>query len=178
MLFSSQGIAFLHAGQEFGRSKPAFAGAFSNDGEIINQFVKNSYDSSDNINQIHWLSQNEVELSYRPLLEYTKGLIALRKNFKAFTIGSQKEVEKACNFIETNNPFVLCYTIESEGRLWYLVFNASDFAYSLEITKSGKLDIFVNKDIASAQAFGEFDMKAGQTIDVPARSSFVASINL
>jgi len=178
MLFTSQGIAFLHAGQEFGRAKPAFAGAFSGDGEIINQFVKNSYDSSDNINQIHWVAQNEIEISYRPLIEYTKGLIALRKKFKAFTLGSQKEVEKACNYVETSNPFVLCYTIEKEGKLWYLVFNASDFAYSLEITKSGKLDIFVNKDIASAEAFGEFDMKAGQTIDVPARSSFVASINL
>lgn len=178
MLLTSQGIAFLHAGQEFGRSKPAFAGAFSNDGEIINQFVKNSYDSSDNINQIHWLSQNEVELSYRPLLEYTKGLIALRKNFKAFTIGSQKEVEKACNFIETNNPFVLCYTIESEGRLWYLVFNSSEYSYQLEITKAGKLEIYVNKDIASPTCFGEIDVDIGKKIEVEKQSCLIAALKI
>ena len=178
MLLSSQGIVFLHAGQEFGRTKPAFAGAFSNDGEIINQFVKNSYDSSDNINQIHWYATNEVELSYRLLLEYTKGLIALRKKFKAFTLGSQKEVEKFTNFIETNNPFVLCYTIENEGNLWYLCFNASEYSYPLMMKKSGKLEIFVNKDIASSEHFAEFEVIEGKEIQISPLSSFIAKINL
>ena len=178
MLFSSQGIAFLHAGQEFGRSKPAFAGAFSNDGEIINQFVKNSYDSSDNINQIHWVATNEVELAYRPLLEYTKGLIALRKKFKAFTLGLQKDVELATKFVETNNPFVLCYTIESDGALWYLCFNASEYSYPLKMKKNGKLEIFVNKDIASSEHFAEFEVIEGKELQISPLSSFIAKVNL
>lgn len=178
MLLTSQGIIFLHAGQEFGRSKPAFGGAFSNDGEIVNQFVKNSYDSSDNINQIHWLATNDVELAYRPLLEYTRGLLALRNKFKAFTLGSQKEVEKSTNFVETNNPFVLCYTIENDGELWYLCFNASEYSYPLMMKKSGKLEIFVNKDIANSEHFAEFNVIEGKEIQISPLSSFIAKINL
>ena len=177
MVLTSQGIAFLHAGQEFGRSKPAFAGAFTNDGEIIHQFVKNSYDASDNINQIHWLASNDVELSYRPLLEYTKGLLALRRKYNAFTLGSQKLVEKATKFVETSNPFVLCYTIEHEGKLWYLCFNASEYTYPLVMEKSGKLDVFVNKEIASSDAIAQFDAKQGSSMEIPTRSCFIASIN-
>ena len=177
MLLTSQGIAFLHAGQEFGRSKPAFAGAFSDDGEIINQFVKNSYDSSDNINEIHWLAKNEVELSYRPLLEYTKGLISLRKKFDAFTLGIQKEIEKATNFIETSNPFVLLYTIEKNGKLWYLCFNASEYPHVIEINKSGNLEIYVNKDIASSTPIGIYEIKEKKEISIPKRSAFVAALN-
>jgi pullulanase/glycogen debranching enzyme len=178
MLLTSQGIVFLHAGQEFGRTKPAFGGSFSNDGEIINQFVKNSYDSSDNINQIHWLATNETELSYRPLIEYTKGLLALRKKFKAFTLGSQKEVEKATNFIETSNPFVLCYTIESEGKLWYLCFNASEYSHSICFGKSGKLEVYGNKDIVSPEAFGEILINEKTNYEVQPRSTFIGCVQI
>jgi len=45
----NQGIAFLHAGQERGRTKTAFTTAGTDDCETIGNFVKNSYDSSDNI---------------------------------------------------------------------------------------------------------------------------------
>ena len=139
--------------------------------------MKNSYDSSDNINEIHWLAKNEVELSYRPLLEYTKGLISLRKKFDAFTLGIQKEIEKATNFIETSNPFVLLYTIEKNGKLWYLCFNASEYPHVIEINKSGNLEIYVNKDIASSTPIGIYEIKEKKEISIPKRSAFVAALN-
>jgi pullulanase/glycogen debranching enzyme len=40
LLLTSQGIAFLHAGQERGRTKPAFTTAGTSDCETIGNFVK------------------------------------------------------------------------------------------------------------------------------------------
>ena len=88
LLLTSQGIAFLHAGQERGRTKTAFTTAGTDDCETIGNFVKNSYDSSDNINNFVW---NISDLN-KDLLEYTKNLISLRKNNSAFTISTQDEV--------------------------------------------------------------------------------------
>ena len=45
-----QGIGFFHAGQERGRSKPKLNATT----ELTGNFVRNSYDASDNINQIVW----------------------------------------------------------------------------------------------------------------------------
>ena len=58
--FSCQGRIFIHAGEEFGRTKGG---------------IKNSYCSSPEVNQLDWKRARENE----DLVEYYRGLIALRK---------------------------------------------------------------------------------------------------
>ncbi|WP_168412987.1 type I pullulanase [Bacillus salacetis] len=75
MVLLSQGIVFLHAGQEFFRTK---------------QGVENSYRSPDNINQQDW-GRRTV---YRDRVEYIKGLIAIRKAHGAFRFSSSDLIKK------------------------------------------------------------------------------------
>ncbi len=62
LLLTSQGIPFMTAGSEFGRTKKG---------------DKNSYKSSDAINQIDWSRVS----SFSNLAQYYKGLLQIRKNY-------------------------------------------------------------------------------------------------
>ena len=67
MVILSQGIPFLHAGQEFYRTK---------------QGNENSYNANDEINQLDWdRKEKEIET-----VNYIKGLIAIRKEHGAFRL--------------------------------------------------------------------------------------------
>lgn len=69
----SQGIPFLHAGQDFHRSKI---------GE------HNSYNSPDRINQVDW----SLKSKNRATFEFTRGLIKLRKKHPVFRLDSAQDI--------------------------------------------------------------------------------------
>lgn len=69
----SQGVPFLHAGQEFCRTKHG---------------VENSYTSSDMINQMDWRRRGE----FQDHVEYVKGLISLRQSSGAFRLKTEEEI--------------------------------------------------------------------------------------
>jgi pullulanase len=69
----SQGIPFLHSGQEFFRTKKG-------DG--------NSYRSLDEINQLDW----ERKIIYKDHVKYIKGLIQVRKQFPCFRMRTSAEI--------------------------------------------------------------------------------------
>lgn len=117
---TSQGIAFLHAGQERGRTKPNVKGAKN---ETIGNFVRNSYDSSDNINQIVWT----LDKDYQGLLDYTKGLIDIRKEFDAFRLGNAKKVSKNISELELEDESGLAfgYVIKDGKSRWFILINAN-----------------------------------------------------
>ncbi|WP_243294375.1 alpha-amylase family glycosyl hydrolase [Geothrix mesophila] len=98
-LLTSQGLAFIHAGDEMFRTKETtglYANTKSNGGRY---FVDNSYNASDAINLVAW---SRVYTSGNPLAggftnydttqngyqlyRYVQGLIALRKNTNAFRL--------------------------------------------------------------------------------------------
>ena len=143
LLLTSQGIAFLHAGQERGRTKPAFTTAGTSDGETIGNFVKNSYDSSDNINNIVW---NLSDLN-KDLFEYTKNLIALRKNNSVFTIPTQDEVISRISLLgEYCEDFFMAYKILDERGDWYLFFNSDMQDKNIDLKLEGKKILYADKD--------------------------------
>lgn len=82
----SRGIAFIHGGQERGRTKPNVHNAKN---ETIGKFVHNSYDASDSINQFIW----NLDSDYQSLLSYTQSLIAFRKENPIFRF-PQSDKEK------------------------------------------------------------------------------------
>lgn len=92
LALTCQGIAFLHAGQERGRTKPNVHGT---EEECVGAFVRNSYDASDSVNRIVWT----LDEDYAELLAYTRGLIALRKRFDVFRIGDAGRIAQAAAFL-------------------------------------------------------------------------------
>ncbi|MEN9391132.1 MAG: hypothetical protein RL017_429, partial [Pseudomonadota bacterium] len=73
LVLFAQGIPFLHGGVEILRTK---------------QGEHNSYKGNDVINMLHW----ENKLKFKPVFDYIKGLIELRKQHPAFNMQSSYEV--------------------------------------------------------------------------------------
>lgn len=118
-VLTSQGVAFLHAGQERGRTKPNVRNAKN---ESIGNFVRNSYDSSDNINQFVWT----LDEDYESLRKYTEGLIEIRKSNKVFRTGDAKKIRKNFRNLEIDDPLglVFGYTIKDGKNSWVIIINA------------------------------------------------------
>ncbi|WP_175990638.1 type I pullulanase [Bacillus sp. Marseille-Q1617] len=75
MVLFSQGIPFLHAGQEFYRTK---------------QGIENSYNAPIEINQLDWVRREKHDED----IEYVKGLIAIRKSHGAFRFRQAELIRK------------------------------------------------------------------------------------
>lgn len=130
---TSQGIAFLHGGQERGRTKPNVANAKN---ECIGNFVRNSYDSSDNINQFVW----EIDEDYQTLLDYTKSLIALRRAFNVFRIGDATKIAKRAQLLQIDDAerLVFGYSIQDGDSLWIILVNGKKEAARINVRTSLK----------------------------------------
>lgn len=86
LVMLAQGIPFIHAGQEFLRSKP-----------LENGFDHNSYRSPDSVNSLKWylLDQNQRES------DYCRGLIAFRKNHPLLRMRSFWDIEHAAETLSS-----------------------------------------------------------------------------
>ena len=90
-VFTSQGVPFMLSGEELLRNKKG---------------VHNSFESPDSINQLDW--QNK--LRYPQVFEYYKNLIALRKQYPHFRLGSAAEVRDKMCFLDAPRG-VVAYSI-------------------------------------------------------------------
>ncbi len=84
IILTAQGIPFIHGGAEFLRTK---------NGD------HNSYKSSDKINAFHW----QDKLSFKPVFDFVKGLISLRRNHPAFRMPTSEMVSHHLNIILAHN---------------------------------------------------------------------------
>lgn len=99
LILTSQGIPFIHSGEEFLRSKR----------DENNNVVFNSYKSPDNINAINWNNKS----IYKDLYNYYKGLINLRKNHSSFRMTSKEHIENHLKFIDSEYKNFVGYYIEN-----------------------------------------------------------------
>lgn len=112
IVLTSQGLTFLHAGTEMLRTKYG---------------DENSFESSDSINRIDWARKSE----YKDVVDYYKGLIALRKNHPAFRMTKTEQVVEHLQFLEFKHPDnIVGYTISgnANGDQWreiLVVFNGN-----------------------------------------------------
>lgn len=103
LVLTSQGIPFIHGGQEYGRSKEWFG---ENDPEHkfhkfeFGTYIDDSYDSTDYINSFKW-SNLEKETN-KKTLEFTKGLIELRKSEPKFRYNDFDTIDKNLKLITKN----------------------------------------------------------------------------
>ena len=100
-VLTSQGIPFLFAGEEVMRDKRG---------------VHNSYNSPDEVNAIDWTLKH----ANRPLFDYYRGLIALRKAHPAFRLGSAEAVRAHLEFLDSGKDNVVAFRLKEHagGDSW------------------------------------------------------------
>ena len=148
-VLTSQGLAFLHGGQERGRTKPNISGAKN---ECVGNFVRNSYDSSDNINQFVWT----LEPEYENLLEYTKGLIQLRSSFNVFRIGNARKIQKSAKDLGLEDNLTFGYTIKDGKSTWAVLVNAKSENIKINVGVSSRSSvIYCDSDIVDVNGIKE-----------------------
>jgi pullulanase len=106
IVLTSQGISFLHAGEEIARAK---------------QHVENSYNASDAVNRIDW----SRKARYRALFEYYRGLIALRKAHPAFRLRSAEAIRKSLRFARVEEPGFVAFVLKQGRQMLAVVYNAT-----------------------------------------------------
>ncbi len=151
ILLTSQGIPFLHAGQEFMRTKYG---------------DHNSYKSPDSINQMDWLRR----ATFNNEVDYMKGLIELRKKYSAFRMTSAEQIKTHVSFIDAPKNTV-AYIIEWNKHEYFTVaHNANREAVEITLPSKGPWKVLVDgKQAGSKLLYVVHDNK----IKVPALSSFV-----
>ncbi|WP_245712432.1 pullulanase [Anaerobacillus alkalilacustris] len=155
LLLTSQGKAFIHAGQEFGRTKQFRAETTSEpykstfmvdeDGNPFTYpyFIHDSYDSSDAINLFNWEQAANAEVFPVNNLtrEYTKGLIALRRSTDAFRLGTKELINSNVTLINApeinTRDLVIGYRNEAtDGTAYYVFVNADTEERTLTLNKN------------------------------------------
>ncbi|GAB6431264.1 type I pullulanase [Bacillus luti] len=155
ILLTSQGIPFLHAGQEFMRTKYG---------------DHNSYKSPDSINQMDWLRR----AAFNNEVDYMKGLIELRKKYPAFRMTSAEQIKKQVSFIDTPKN-VVAYSIDGKGNgnkneYFMVAHNANRESVEIALPSKGPWKVLVDgKQSGSKTLYVVHDNK----IKVPALSSLV-----
>ena len=97
IVLTSQGIPFLHSGQEFCRSKGG---------------NHNSYDAPDQVNQLDW----SLKKQHFKVFIYYRGLIAIRKSHPIFRLRTADEVRPRLAFLEgVSHPRCIAYTLDGRG---------------------------------------------------------------
>ncbi|AMR31297.1 type I pullulanase [Mucilaginibacter sp. PAMC 26640] len=153
-VLTAQGVAFLHSGAEFLRTKKG---------------VANSYNSPDSINQIDW----HRKAQYKQVYNYYKGLVALRKSHPAFRMPTAQMIQKHLNFEKTTEEGLIAYTLtdNANGDKWrniLVVLNGAAAARPLSLPP-GNWTLVANGNQVNLAGLS----KAKQNITVPATTAYI-----
>lgn len=102
ILAVSQGVMFLHAGQEFARTKNG---------------VKNSYNAGYEINKMDWARRAE----FADMVDYHAGVIAVRRAHPVFRLATAQEIRERLRWTETPSPNSIAFVLDGsgiEGETW------------------------------------------------------------
>ena len=157
VVMTSQGVPFLLSGEEMLRDKKG---------------VHNSYESPDSINHLDWANMER----YPQVMEYYKGLIAMRKAHPAFHMGKADLVRRNLEFLPTENCLV-AYHINGHGvpgETWgdiYVAFNAHKRARTIQVPE-GTYTV-VCRNIKCDQAGLTTVTTKGGKVTIPAQSALI-----
>ena len=164
IVLTSQGISFLHEGEEFARVKENLQG----------EIIENSYNSSDYTNELKWLRKQR----YIDLFNYYKGLIKLRKEYKAFRMNSNKEIQNNISFMAKGNEFkdnhIVGYIINIEDyndsySKIAVIFNANKYNVEVDLNE-GEWNVLVDGEKADSEVQYKIE---DSIVNVSARSACI-----
>ncbi len=152
VVLTSQGIAFLHGGSDFCRTKHGH---------------HNSYNAGDAINAFDWQRKHE----YREVHEYVRGLIALRRAHPAFRMTDAAEVRANLRFLEASP--LIAYTLDGAavGDPWakiLVAYNGDGAAHELTLP-GGEWTVAVDHERAGVEPIG----RARDRVTLPPHSMIV-----
>ncbi|KSU84407.1 pullulanase [Fictibacillus enclensis] len=155
IILTSQGISFLHAGQEFMRTKGG---------------DHNSYKSPDAVNQLDW----QRRADFRKEVDYMKGLIKLRKGHPAFRMRTAADIRSHIKFLPAPKNTV-AYDLKGHAnndrsKDLVVVYNANTSVQTISLPKIGPWRVLANGEDAGNKPLG---IVMGKTIQVPALSTIV-----
>ena len=97
LLLTSQGIPFIHSGQEFCRTKLGHS---------------NSYNLGDEVNQVDWSLKEENADTFT----YYRDLIALRRAHPVFRLRTREEVlQRVLLMIDVPTPRCIAFALDGRG---------------------------------------------------------------
>lgn len=117
----SQGVPFLHAGQEWFRTKYG---------------DENSYISSDEVNQLNWKAR-ETE---KDNITFIKQLIQIRKNYPVFRMTRKEDVKRRLHILHTPAP-VFGWTLFGDEEDIAIYVNPTKRRFQLHLPSTGKWDV-------------------------------------
>jgi pullulanase len=159
MVFLSQGVPFMQAGQEFLRSKLGNS---------------NSYRATDSINSIKWSTR-----VVSPTLSYYKGLIQLRMGHPVFRLATGAAVNQRLNFLTSRantRADVLAFSLDGSGGLdsWATTvvgLNPNAKAFTLKLPSKGVWQVVVSGDKAGSRTIKT--LRSANSVVIPAQSTVV-----
>ncbi|HYK75052.1 MAG TPA: type I pullulanase, partial [Pseudoneobacillus sp.] len=133
VVLTSQGIPFLHAGEEMLRSK------YGN---------HNSYKSPDSINKIRW----DLKAQYKPVFDYYQGLIQLRKTHPAFKMNTKTAIEQNLQVFKSDDNIVAFelkdFANNDSWKNIVVIYNANNSAKEVTLPTSEDWNVVVDDKAA------------------------------
>lgn len=117
-LMTSQGMVMIHSGQEYARSK-IIPMTITEQDKHKGMIDHNTYDKD---NETNYLNYDHADLN-KSLLDYYKGLIAIRNTHASFRRAEYEDV--VFMPVPAENHFALGYTVSHEGEQFAVLFNAN-----------------------------------------------------
>ena len=160
VLMVSQGKVMIHEGQEFARSKviAATAAPDTNVGKIDH----NSYEKD---NETNWLNFHHAEIN-KALLDYYRGLIAIRKTYSALRQASPEEIF----FHDNRDSLLVSFEITVPGQHFLVIVNGNAQKNHRYTLPPGEWLILAD---AQAVYVNQPKIHKNLTINVPATSGVI-----
>ncbi len=155
IVMTSQGVPFIHAGEEMLRSKFG---------------AENSFNLPDSINRFDW----SRKARYPNVFDYYKGLIALRKSHPAFRLQTQDLIQQHLQFLDTNESNLVAYHLKDNagGDAWkdiVVIYNGNGTAKSVSVPQ-GDWTLVVDGQVVKPEGIRQMN---AASVQVPARSAMV-----
>jgi pullulanase len=156
IVFTSQGIPFLPIGDEFLRTKKG---------------ASNSYNLPDSINQLDW----SRKANYRPVFNFYRQLLALRKAHPAFRLPSQELIAQHLKFLPGTPAGTIAYQLidHAGGDQWQTItvlFNGTGQAATVPVP-AGNYSVVLRGLAINQHGLGQ--VVSSGTVEVPAYSALV-----
>lgn len=155
VVFTSQGIPFIYAGEEVMRDK---------------QGIDNSYKSPDAVNAIDWRRKTKNG----DIFTYYKRLIDLRKSHPAFRMGNAEMVRKHLEFLPVEGQNLIAFRLKehANGDSWediIVAFNSRTTPARLEVPV-GKYTVVCKDGVIDVRGLGT---QIGPEVIVPGQSALI-----
>jgi pullulanase len=137
VVLTSQGIAFLHGGSAFARTKGG---------------NHNSYNAGDEVNLFDW----ERKAEYIDVFRYVQGLIELRRSHPAFRLADDALVRRHLDFLDA--PGLVAFTLDGAAvddpwRQILVAYNGEGRAQTLRLP-GGDWTVVVDSESAGVESLG------------------------